>query len=438
MWQIINNYIGILIMGIGAIVFGKIVLEKRVKISKLKLIIILLVATLIFTIGYTYLDGTIKTLSLYIVYLYLFKIVYELSYYKAIFLTFIYTILVMISDILELLAITNIAGMDKIICYDKFAGSILSNAIVCIIFIAITLILKKNLRKIINTEVSNNTKIIILSIITLIPILLFFYSLIREFKFSNDVIEYLVAIIVLLTILFSLIKQTIENNKLINEYDELLEFMSTYELEIEKQRILRHETKNEFLTIKAKICDKQKEQEIINYIDEIVEDKIIVKQEEYAKFGYLPPNGIKGLCYFKTQEAEEKGITVALNISKRIKDCNIHNLTTKQQREFGRILGVLLDNAIEASAESNQKKLGIEVYTNKDKEFKMIISNSFNNKIEKDKIGQERFSTKGKNRGHGLLLVNHIIGANEIFELKTENTNDIYVQTITIKNSKKK
>lgn len=64
MWQIISTYIGILIMGIGAIVFGKIVLEKRAKISKLKLIIILLVATLIFTIGYTYLDGTIKTLSL--------------------------------------------------------------------------------------------------------------------------------------------------------------------------------------------------------------------------------------------------------------------------------------------------------------------------------------------------------------------------------------
>ena len=43
--------------------------------------------------------------------------------------------------------------------------------------------------------------------------------------------------------------------------------MTTYENEIEKQRILRHETKNEFLAIKAKLYDKQKNKEIIDYID---------------------------------------------------------------------------------------------------------------------------------------------------------------------------
>ena len=44
-----------------------------------------------------------------------------------------------------------------------------------------------------------------------------------------------------------------------------------------------------------------------------------MKQEEYAKFGYLPPNGIKGLCYFKVQKAEELGINVSINISMKIK-----------------------------------------------------------------------------------------------------------------------
>ena len=35
-------------------------------------------------------------------------------------------------------------------------------------------------------------------------------------------------------------------SKIKEEYDKLLEFMTTSENEIEKQRILRHETKNEF------------------------------------------------------------------------------------------------------------------------------------------------------------------------------------------------
>ena len=81
---------------------------------------------------------------------------------------------------------------------------------------------------------------------------MFFHTLIKEFRFSNDVIAYLVAMFVLISVLFSLIKQTMENNRLTKEYEQLLDFMTTYEEEIENQRIFRHETKNEFLTIRAK------------------------------------------------------------------------------------------------------------------------------------------------------------------------------------------
>ena len=226
-----------------------------------------------------------------------------------------------------------------------------------------------------------------------------------------------------------------DNNRLTREYDKLLEFMTTFENEIEKQRILRHEIKNEFRTIKAKICDKQESKEIIEYIDEIVNDKYEVNKEKYAKFGYLPANGIKGLCYFKMQEAEDKGLNISINISKKVKESTVYNLNVKEQRDFGRILGVFLDNSIEASVESEGKKLGIEAYVNTDKEFKLIISNTYNNEIDKTKIGLESFSTKGKNRGHGLLLVKQLVGKNNIFETKTEIQDNLYIQVIEIKNN---
>ena len=63
----------------------------------------------------------------------------------------------------------------------------------------------------------------------------------------------------------------------------------------------------------------------------------------------------------------------------------------------------------------------------------MIISNTYNNKIEEEKIGKESFSTKSKKRGHGLLLVNDIIKNNSIFETKREIKNDIYSQMIIVK-----
>ena len=80
--------------------------------------------------------------------------------------------------------------------------------------------------------------------------------------------------------------------------------------------------------------------------------------------------------------------------------------------------------------------MGIEAYANSENEFKLIISNTYKNEIDKSKIGKESFSTKGKTRGHGLLLVKQLVGKNDIFETKTEIQDNLYIQTIEIKNNK--
>ena len=80
MWQIISNYIGVLILGIGEILFAKIVLEKEQEISISKTILLLLLVTLISTISSTYMDGIINTFLLAIVHIFEFKILFNLSF----------------------------------------------------------------------------------------------------------------------------------------------------------------------------------------------------------------------------------------------------------------------------------------------------------------------------------------------------------------------
>ena len=438
MWQIISNFIGNIFVAIGVFLFAKIVLAKPIKVSKKELIITLILSVFSYTIIMFYLENLLKTLFMGLTMIFFNKRIFKENNKKIVLLIFVYMILLVITELLGLGLLMKIFNMSKEFCYNEFAGSILCNVIIQFLFIIIIIIFKPMLKIIINKKLETNTKIIVCSILTIISILVFFYSLIKEFRLSNDIYLYLGVIVVLISLIFSLIKQTNDNYKITNEYDKLLEFMTTYENEIENQRILRHEVKNEFRTIRAKICDNQENKEIIEYIDEIVKDKYEVNKEKYAKFGYLPPNGIKGLFYFKTQEAEKRKINVAINISKKVKYSIIYNLNIKQQRDFGRIIGVILDNAIEASTETNKKQLGIEAYVNLEAEFKLIISNTFNNKIEENKIGKERFSTKGKNRGHGLLLVKQLIEKNNIFELKTEIKEDLYIQTITVKNYNQK
>lgn len=433
MWQIISDYLGLLVMMLGVFYFGRLILIEKPKLSKNKTIILLLVSAIPQTLIFLNLNGTLKTLCMSIINVTFYKLLFDIKYRKALFLTFLYMIILIIPDLLELFFLTRVLGFSIEFCYNIFASSLISNIIVFILLVPITIVLKKLLRKILNEKIENNSKIIIFSILIFICTGMFFYTIIKEFRISDNILLYLIAIAVLITVLFSLIKQTIENNRLTKEYDNLLEFVTTYEEEIENQRILRHETKNEFLTIRAKLEDKEEEKEILNYIDEILKEKIVVNQEKYAKFGYLPPNGIKGLCYYKANQAEKKGIEVSLNISKKIKKTIIFNLDIKKQREFAKILGVFLDNAIEASSECDNKKLGIEAYLVNDNEFKMVISNTYKNRIDREKIGKEKFSTKGKSRGHGLLLVNNIMNNNKSFEIETKIQGDIYSQTIIVK-----
>jgi len=433
MYRIISNYLGIFILGIGEILFAKIVLNKDFEVKKIFVLITLLCITVCSTISFYFFDGVIKTLLVYIIHLFAYKYLFNLSYLKAMFLTFLYVIVLMFPVIFWLFIVTNINKLNDFIFSNNLVSNLVSNLAVCVLFVVTTYILKNPLRKVFNADISNNTKIVLLSIITLICIISFFHIFALEFSINGNALPYFISMCVLIIILLSLIKKTYENNKLMKEYDKLLEFMTTYETEIEKQRILRHETKNEFLAIKAKLCDKQKDKEIIDYIDEILKDKIIVNQEKYAKFGYLPPNGIKGLCYFKVQEAENLGIKVSINISSKIKKSSIYNLEVKNQRELGKLLGVFLDNAIEASSKSEKKQLGIEIYVTKNKDTTITISNTFNNDINKNKIGKERFTTKGKDRGHGLLLAKHIVSKNDIFKTKTEISNEIYIQILHIK-----
>lgn len=430
MLQIVSYFCSGILYIFQALFFIKCTLNKKDLFSKRTMVVIITIAAIFNFLVIYYVDGIVKNLLAILIVVYLYMQLYKLSFTKSVFLTFTYMGIVMIVDLVYLFFSTNL--LSKEFSYNVLAGTLISDLIVFVIFILVLFLVKVPLKKLFDTQIDTDKKIILFSVLTFLCALMFFYTIVEKFKFTNDVFLYLLCIFILVLVLSSSIKQVIENRRLSDKYDKLLEFMTTYEEEIENQRILRHEIKNEFLVVRAKLIDSQKNEDIINYIDEILKDKITVKQEKYAKFGYLPP-GIKGMCYYKVQEAENKGIQVSINISKKVKEFDINLLTLSQQRNLARILGVFLDNAKEAGYVSEDKQMGLEIYFDKNQELKFIISNTFNNDIDTKKMGKEAFSTKGKGRGHGLMLVNYILESNKIFSVKTEVNNNVYVQNLSIK-----
>lgn len=414
--------------------FGQIILNNEFKIKKLlKTCLIFLIAIILHTIIYLYTDGIIKTLLLCILYSLFLSLIFKTSYWKSSLMSIIYTLIMIIPDLVVTLTLTIIFGKQKF--YLIFAGSIFSNFCVCVLMIIFTYLLKKPLKVLMNYKLSENKKKVIISVLATIFTAIFFYKFATGYKMNQDVLIYLVSMFAFIIILFTLFRQRIDNENVSKKYDELLDVMKNYESDIEDQRTLRHETKNEFATIKCKLQDKEDNKTIIEYIDSVIGDKGKASSTNYSKFKYLPSNGLKGFFYYKCTEAEKKGISVSVNISKQIENSFLKDIETKDFKDLARIIGVYLDNAIEASSTSEGKKLGIEMYLIKEK-IEIIITNTFNNEINLDKIGKESFSTKGKHRGHGLLLVKKILSENNRFEAKKEIRGNIYIQSLKISENK--
>ena len=416
--------------------FGQIILNNEFKIKKLlKTWLIFLTAIILHTIIYLYTDGIIKTLLLCILYSLFLSLIFKTSYWKSSLMSIIYTLLMIIPDLLTLAGAIYIFNVSKDFCYENLTGSIISNICVCSIMIIFTYLLKKPLKVLMNYKLSENKKIVIISVLATIFTAIFFYKFATGYKMNQDVLIYLVSMFAFIIILFTLFRQRIDNENVSKKYDELLDVMKNYESDIEEQRTLRHETKNEFATIKCKLQDKEDNKTIIEYIDSVIGEKEKAGSTNYSKFKYLPSNGLKGFFCYKCTEAEKKGISVSVNISKQIENSFLMDIETKDFKDLARIIGVYLDNAIEASSTSEDKKLGIEMYLIKEK-IEIIITNTFNNEINLDKIGKESFSTKGKHRGHGLLLVNKILSENNMFEAKNEIRGNIYIQSLKISENK--
>lgn len=427
---------GILISSIG-LVFGYLLSNEKFTKKKIAITVIIIIA---YSIGYNFIyynvSNSMRGIINFAINTLIFKFLFNFKLFKAIFVSFLHSILLLASEMICLIILFFFTNISNGYIYNIMAGGIIGNVLVCTVFIFLAIALRKPLKKLLSSRVTQNTRIITYIILTICCIAFFFFFAITGMNNSNTKSFFIgsFAIIVFITILFSFIKQNIKNERLTKEYDNLIDFVKEYEMIIENQRIDRHENKNTLVNIKSKLIDKSKRNDIIEYIDSILKEKTTFSKEKYAKLGYLPSNGLKGLFYYKIDRAENMGIKVSISIPKDVSKSLLYDLKGNDYKELCKILGVYLDNAIEASIISDDKNIGIEIYNRQDY-VSVIISNSYCGEIDEVSINKTGYSTKGSGRGYGLSLVNKIIKSNPIFENETNVTPKLYIQKLTIKKS---
>ena len=100
--------------------------------------------------------------------------------------------------------------------------------------------------------------------------------------------------------------------------------------------------------------------------------------------------------------------------------------------ELTRIVGILLDNAIEASKECKHKHINIAFRKDNYRQL-LIIENTYNDKqISMDKIFEKNYSTKQHNTGLGLWEVRRILNKHSHLNLHTTKNEQYFSQQLEI------
>ena len=134
----------------------------------------------------------------------------------------------------------------------------------------------------------------------------------------------------------------------------------------------------------------------------------------------------------KYHKADEIGVQINLGIFINLNEIEKH----MKIYEFTRILGILLDNAIEAAAECENKIIHVSFRKEQNRRrLLVVIDNTYKNKdVNVDKIYEKDFSTKSKetNSGLGLWEVRQILKKNNNLNLFTTKSEEFFSQQFEI------
>ena len=305
-------------------------------------------------------------------------------------------------------------------------------AVTYLIFIAIIYILKiKNLKINILEDIDKKNKIIIfinliLGFITLsvqliitiyytdkLPIIITFLSFISLLAYFSISIYSLTRIM----------KLTLTTRKL----ESAEEYNNTLRILHDNVRAFKHDFDNIVTTIGGFIRTNDMEG-LKKYYLQLEDDCQRVNNLYILNPNVVNNDGIYNLLTKKYYEAESKNIKVNITFLLDLSKLNM------KIYEFARMLGILLDNAIEASSECEEKIINLSFRDDTKNSRQLItIENTYNNKdVDTEKIFEKGTTGKTNHTGLGLWEVRRIIKKNTNINLFTNKNDKFFIQQLEI------
>lgn len=309
-------------------------------------------------------------------------------------------------------------------------------AIYALLFSFLVFIVKKFKKILDNRKYSFMTKWIIAMLASVTVIVLYLnifipttYDEIRLAKINLIIqVSYLLIFFILSMLLIktykgeSRLKFTKMQQELHNQYVDSLESVN------KDMQKFRHDYLNILTTMGGYIANKDMEQLELYFKSKIIkaEQDTLAKSDIMKKVSNLEVVELKGLILTKLFLAVDKDITVEIDIPEKIDAIPVDII------DFSRVLGIFIDNAIEASENTNERFIKIIMHHTSPNNISCVIENSFSEKVDVNEIYESRYSTKVGDRGYGLSNVKEIVSKYPNLILETLIEDDLFIQEIEL------
>ena len=286
-------------------------------------------------------------------------------------------------------------------------------------------------------EKIDNSKVydrIIFLILVLSAWVMIFYNLAPTINFGKELIINIIVMSILGTLIIIYVVEKIKSKELNDKNEGLMEYIENFEAIIEKVQLTTHEYKNQLATLRymaAGTNDKKAQM----YIDDILGDIVGIETKCAEELKHVPRGALKGLLYYKVIIADKNNIETVISISKNVHSY-IKEISEAHIKSLCYLLGIYMDNAIEAAMESKDKKISIEFYITKNV-LNIIIANTYKNNTNILSVNIKGFTTKGKGRGNGLYLASKIIRQESAIESETGQNEKYFIQKLTYNKEKR-
>ncbi len=241
------------------------------------------------------------------------------------------------------------------------------------------------------------------------------------------ILYFMLTVISIILILFTS-KKNYEHKQQLAHLESLKTYTDNLENVYNNLRSFKHDYINIMSSLSLYIEEK-KYAELEEFFFEHVlpmKKQLTEKNAALANLSRVKNLEIKSILYTKFLSALNKNIELTIDIPDEINDLKIDPI------DLTRILGIYLDNAIEASVETAHPKVNFH-FGKINESIVFIISNNYvDHGLSITQMKQKNFSTKGNEHGLGLYNVSLILNKYDNIFNEVSKSDDLFIQQLQI------